>query len=382
MGKLASFSKGKGITKNDVLGNGSVKCIRYGELYTHYGAIISKVLSRTNLPIDELVLGQRNDVIIPSSGETALGIAAIACITIENIALGGDINIVRSDQNGIFLAYYLISKKKDIARLAQGISVIHLYNKQLKTLILNIPSKSEQQEIASFLSSVDKKIEQLSQKKDLLERYKKGLMQQLFSREIRFKNEKGKDFPEWEENSLGKLASFSKGKGISKNDVLGNGSVKCIRYGELYTHYGVIISKVLSRTNLPINELVLGQRNDVIIPSSGETALGIATVACITIENIALGGDINIVRSDQNGMFLAYYLISKRKDIARLAQGVSVIHLYNKQLKTLILNIPSNSEQQKIANSLSSVDTKIEQVSLQIELARKFKKGLLQQMFV
>ena len=170
MGNLASFSKGKGISKNDVLSNGSVECIRYGELYTHYGAIISKVLSRTNLPIDELVLGQRNDVIIPSSGETALGIATVACITIENIALGGDINIVRSDQNGIFLAYYLISKKKDIARLAQGISVIHLYNKQLKTLILNIPSKSEQQEIASFLSAVDKKFEQLSRKKDLFER--------------------------------------------------------------------------------------------------------------------------------------------------------------------------------------------------------------------
>ena len=255
-----------------------------------------------------------------------------------------------------------------------------------RTDFFNLPlpsiSEEEQQKIASFLSSVDIKIEQLSKKKVLLEQYKKGMMQKLFSQEIRFKDERGNDYPDWEEKLLGDISRLSKGKGISKTDVKENGTVKCVRYGELYTRYGETISNVLSSTNVPVSELVLSQKNDVIIPASGETALDIASAACITVEGVALGGDINIIRCQQNGIFLAYYLISKKKDIARLAQGVSIIHLYSAQLASLNLRIPSKQEQQKIANFLSAIDKKIELVAQQLEQARTFKKGLLQQMFI
>ena len=248
--------------------------------------------------------------------------------------------------------------------------------------IVRLPSKEEQQKIASFLSSVDTKIEQLSKKKELLELYKKGMIQKFFSQEIRFKDEQGNDYPDWEEKLLGDISNLSKGKGISKTDVKVDGTVKCIRYGELYTRYGETISNVLSSTNVPISELVLSQKNDVIIPASGETALDIASAACITVEGVAVGGDINIIRCQQNGIFLAYYLISKKIDIARLAQGVSIIHLYSAQLASLSLRIPSKQEQQKIANFLSAIDKKIELVAEQLEQARTFKKGLLQRMFI
>ena len=211
LGNIAGFSKGKGISKDDVIKDGNVRCIRYGELYTHYGTAVSRVLSRTDVPIDKLVLGRENDVLIPASGETAFDIASVVCLTTDNIALGGDINIIRSNQNGIFLAYYLISKKKAIARLAQGISVIHLYSKQLKTLALSIPSKPEQHKIANFLSSVDTRIGQLEKKRSLLEQYKKSLMQKLFSQEIRFKDERGEDYPEWEERRLGEVSRVKNG---------------------------------------------------------------------------------------------------------------------------------------------------------------------------
>ena len=381
LGDIARFSKGKGVSKSDVTSNGAAKCIRYGQLYTDYREIISNIISSTDVPTHELVLSKKNDVIIPASGETALDIATAACVLVDGVALGGDINIIRCQQNGVFLAYCLISKKTDIARLAQGKSVFHLYAGQLKLLRLNIPSRKEQQKIAAFLSSVDTKIEQLSKKKSLLEQYKKGMMQKLFSQTIRFKDEQGQSYPGWVERLLGDIASFSKGKGLSKSDVTSNSAVKCIRYGQLYTDYGATISNIISRTDVPSCDLFLSKKNDVIIPASGETALDIATAACVLADGVALGGDINVIRCQHDGIFLAYYLNSKKSDIARLAQGISVIHIYAAQLKLLRLKIPSQKEQQKIAVFLTSIDKKIELVTQLIKRAQTFKKGLLQQMF-
>ena len=230
---------------------------------------------------------------------------------------------------------------------------------------------------------MDGRIQQLSQKKALLEDYKKGVMQQLFTQALRFKDDNGNEFPDWEEKTLGAIASFSKGRGISKADVNEDGELPCIRYGQLYTHYAELIREVKSRTNVPEEDLVLSQRNDVIIPASGETHIDIATASCVTVDGVALGGDLNIIRTKQNGVFLAYYLNNACKHaIAGMAQGSSVIHLYPDQLKRLRLHLPSVKEQTKIANFLTALDRKIESVSSQITHTQAFKKGLLQQMFV
>jgi type I restriction enzyme S subunit len=230
---------------------------------------------------------------------------------------------------------------------------------------------------------VDEKIGQLAGKKKLLLKYKKGLMQQIFDQKIRFKKDDGNDFPEWEEKKLGDIATFSKGSGISKEDTASNGLYECIRYGELYTHYGETIDKVVSRTNLHKSELTFSKENDVIIPSSGETNIDIARAASVLRKGIALGGDLTIIRSNLNGVFLSYYLNSKKKyDIARLAQGVSVVHLYPNHLAVLRIQIPSDGEQRLIADFLSAVDKKIALAIRQIEAMKTFKAALLQQMFV
>lgn len=259
----------------------------------------------------------------------------------------------------------------------------------LNTAILNnfhvaIPADlSEQKKIASFLGAVDEKIAQLQKKKDLLEDYKKGCMQKLFSQEMRFKDDKGKDFPDWEEKQLKKIVSFSKGKGISKSDISENAKIPCIRYGEVYTIYSERITSTVSHTNLKSSDLILSAAGDVIIPASGEDHLDMARACCVEHDDIGLGGDLNILRGAQNGVFLAYYLNNaKKKNIARLAQGVSVVHLYGQQLKELTVLIPHIDEQKKIADFLSALDDKITLVSEELEKAKTFKKGLLQQMFV
>ncbi len=188
---------------------------------------------------------------------------------------------------------------------------------------------------------------------------------------------------DWKYNILGIIATFSKGKSVSKKDIVSDGKLFCIRYGELYTRYNEVIDEVISRTNLPKNELNLSKKNDVIIPSSGETRIDIARASCVLREGIALGGDLNIIRSKINGVFFSYYLNSaKKRAIAKMAQGVSVMHLYNSQLEKLEIEYPDNEkEQQKIANCLSSLDNVIGAENEKLDHLKDHKKGLLQQLF-
>ena len=187
---------------------------------------------------------------------------------------------------------------------------------------------------------------------------------------------------EWEEKLFESVAKFSKGKGISKSDISPSGTQPCIRYGELYTYYSETIESVVSYTDISPDDLVLSKANDVIIPASGETQIDIATASCVLKSGIALGGDLNIIRSKMNGVFLSYYLNNaKKKDIAQLAQGISVVHLYSSQLKNLKLNIPKISEQQKIADCLTSIDELVTAQTQKIETLKAHKKGLMQQLF-
>ena len=149
--------------------------------------------------------------------------------------------------------------------------------------------------------------------------------------ELRFEGFEG----EWEEKRLGKIAKFSKGKGIAKKDIIEGGKNECIRYGELYTIYNEVINSIASKTDVSLKKSVVSDKNDVIIPSSGETQLDIATASCVLKDGVILGGDLNIIKSKLNGVFLAYLLNnSKKTAIAKLAQGNSVVHLYSVCKKT------------------------------------------------
>ena len=170
---------------------------------------------------------------------------------------------------------------------------------------------------------------------------------------------------------------------VEVSTIAEDGTTECIRYGELYTVYSEVISKIVSKTNIDENELVLSEENDVILPASGETQIDIATASCVEKSGIALGGDLNIIKSQIDGIFLSYYLNNARKrNIARLAQGISVVHLYASQLAILKIDLPYLREQTKIADFLSSIDKSIENIVDKIEQSQKWKQGLLQKMFV
>ena len=188
---------------------------------------------------------------------------------------------------------------------------------------------------------------------------------------------------EWKEEQLDSIATLSKGIGISKEQLSEDGE-PCILYGELYTKYkSEIIKHVESKTDIDSSKLKRSKANDVIIPCSGETAVDIATARCVPFDNILLGGDLNVISLHKyDGAFMSYQLNGKRKyDIARVAQGVSVVHLYGEHLKAIKTYNPSLPEQQKIAELLSLIDERIATQNKIIDKLQSLIKGISNKIF-
>ena len=384
LGDIASFSKGKGISKSDIDNNGQLECIRYGELYTTYNELIKDIHSKTNIAKEDVNLSQIGDVIIPASGETAIDIATASCVLKEGVAIGGDLNIIRSDIDGVFNAYYLNNKNKySVARLSQGSSVIHLYSKHLEILKLNIPTKPEQQKIATFLTAVDTKIQQLSKKQALLSAYKKGVMQKIFSQTIRFKADDGSEFPEWEEHKLGDVCSKAKSGGTPRSTTKEyyDGDIPFLAISDI-TKQG----KYLTSVSKKISQLGIDNSASWIVPIDTIIYSMYASVGFVSINKIPLATSqavINLVIKDGYSIeFIYYHLIEIKKTIHKFIETGTQGNLNAQTVKSLILNIPSYEEQTKIANVLSSIDTKIKQMNQQLDKSKEFKKALLQQMFV
>ena len=193
---------------------------------------------------------------------------------------------------------------------------------------------------------------------------------------LRFKEFEG----EWKEERLADIADLYKGTGISKDQLSDDGE-PCILYGELYTKYkSETIREVISKTNINNTKLVRSKANDVIIPCSGETAEDIATARCVLNGNILLGGDLNIIRlHGYDGAFMSYQLNGRRKyDIAKVAQGVSVVHLYGEHLKGVKTINPCLEEQKKIAKLLSLLDERIATQNKIIDKLQSLIKGIAQ----
>ncbi len=185
---------------------------------------------------------------------------------------------------------------------------------------------------------------------------------------------------EWKKCKLGEIATLTKGSGISKDQRSATGT-PCILYGELYTTYkSEVIDDVVSKTDISDKNLVRSCSNDIIIPSSGETAIDISTARCVLSPDVLLGGDLNIIRlKDGDGRFFSYQLNGVRKhDIAKIAQGVSVVHLYGESIKGLTVSFPSKEEQKKISTLLSLIDERIATQSKIIEKYKSLIKGIAQ----
>ena len=395
LGQIAKFLKGKGISKNDIINDGENECIRYGELYTTYNEVIDSIASKTNVALDVSVLSNENDVIIPSSGETQLDIVTASCVLKKGVILGGDLNIIRTNLNGVFLSYLLNNrKKKDIAKLSQGNSVVHLYNKQLATLNLNLPTPKEQQKIANFLTSIDNRIQTLEKKKTLLEQYKKGVMQKIFKQELRFKDDTsttlkasdGKEFPEWEEKKFSKFIKLYRGSSprpINRYLTKEKSGVNWIKIGDTKASRNYLLESVSEKITVAGSLKSRKVRKGELILAN---SMSFGKTYILNIDGCIYDGWF--VLREFGDYFEKRFLIQQlnsehmQRQYKRLSTGGVVQNISSAIVYSTKLRRPSLKEQTKIANFLSAIDRNIELVTKKIEHTKTYKKGLLQQIFL
>ncbi len=262
-----------------------------------------------------------------------------------------------------------------------------------------ITDSTEQEKIASFLSAVDKKVQQLTARKELLEQYKKGVMQKIFSQEIRFTDDNRKDYPDWEEKKLGDVLTFISTNSLSRNDLnYESGKIKNIHYGDIHTTFKM--GFVAAKENVPyVNKAIdlrkvtqeqFCQVGDVVIADASEdyNDIGKAIEICdLSGEKIVAGLHTFLGRdkTDQTSNGFKGYLLqvnSVRKQIQRFAQGISVLGISKTNLAKVKFQLPCKKEQIKIVTILKNIDKIIASVQTQLSQTQTFKKGLLQQMFV
>ena len=263
-----------------------------------------------------------------------------------------------------------LSNRVDYRRLMQKIMVgstqVHIRTQDFFGISLNLPTLSEQQKIAAFLTAVDTKIEQLSKKQALLGEYKKGLMQQIFSQAIRFKADDGSEFPDWEEKKLGGVGRIRKGSQLNKSELTDTGDYPAI-------NGGINPSGYTDKWNTGKNTITISEGGNSCGYINFITSKFWSGGHCYSIEEL---------KGDVLNRFLFQYLKFNEHLIMRLRVGSGLPNIQKGEINNFKVNLPSLEEQTKIANLLSSIDSKIEQVGKQLRESKQFKKALLQQMFV
>lgn len=272
----------------------------------------------------------------------------------------------KNDFNEDF-SYYTLLKESSKIKLMAGVQTVPQINKtEFSKIKISYPTLQEQTKIANFLGAVDKQLDVLNQKKEKLNLYKKGVMQQLFSQQLRFKNDNGNDFPDWQEKTLGEVAKINKGQQLNKEHFIEGGNYKVLNGG--ISHSGFTDT--------------FNRKGSVITISEGGNSCGFTNY--IT-EDFWLGGHcyaLDDLASNINDIYLYQYLKFIEPKTMRLRVGSGLPNIQKKDLSKLIITIPSIEEQTKIANFLSVIDTQIEAVENHITKTETYKKGLLQQMFV
>ena len=248
-------------------------------------------------------------------------------------------------------------------------------------------SLPEQKAIGDFFSTLDRSIALHQRELENLKNRKKSLLQKMFPKngesvpKIRFPE--FKNAPAWEQRKLGEVAEFSKGNGYSKSDLIPTGT-PIILYGRLYTNYETIIDKVDTYVS-PKENSVVSQGNEVIVPASGETAEDISRASVVKNSGVILGGDLNIIKVNDliSTPFLAITISNGRqqKELSKRAQGKSVVHIRNSDLKQVDLMSPSLPEQKAIGDFFSTLDRSIALHQRKLEHLKLRKKALLQKMF-
>ncbi len=300
-----------------------------------------------------------------------IGIATIACCTNQ----GFKSFLVNSKCINEFLYYWIVQNKRNFLRKASGSTYLEVSKNEIRKMPIYLPDIEEQRKIARFLSAVDDKLNALRRKQTLMERYKKGLLQKLFSQEIRFKDDQGGD-PKWEERKIGEICEIDPPNDNEIPERFIYIDLKSVKSGML------VERNLVCKSSAPSSAQRLIRKHDVLIQK----------VRPYQQNNLYFEFDGDYVasagyaqlRSSESAKFLYFSMHVKNTvdKMLALCTGTTYPTIRSSDLATISIYLPPKQEQQKIADFLSAIDLKITAVGDQIKQFEKFKKGLLQQLFV
>lgn len=304
-------------------------------------------------------------------------------------------NPIEDKSNLDYLLYFFLTKKgKSLLELASPGGAGRnktLGQKEFENLKLLIPSSLEQKKIASFITSVNEKVNVLKQKKTLLEEYKKGVMKQIFSQQLRFKDDKGKDFSDWEEMSLGDIGGFQTSS-VDKLSVQGEKEVYLVNYMNVYRHENINnktkcnLQIVTARDNQVISNNL--KKGDILFTPSSETPsdIGHSVVIFEDLEDCVYSYHLMRFRPRiEIDILYSHYFCNVPEvlnQLSKLATGSTRFTISVKSFSSIKVKLPCIEEQIKISRFLSTIDDKINHCQIQISNTEVWKKGLLQKLFV
>ena len=369
LGDLLTFKNGLNSDK-EKYGKG-VKFINVLDILNNDFITYDKIIGSVEVTEKEFEKNEVSygDILFQRSSETRaeVGQANVYLDRNKSSVFGGFVirGKAKSEYEPLFMNYLLRTPiaRKEITDKSGGSTRYNVGQDTLSKVQLTTTIISEQQKIASFLSAVDEKIQQLSRKKELIEQYKKGLMQQLFSGKLRFKDENGNDYADWEEKKLGDLTKITTGK-LDANAMVQDGEYRFYTCAKDYSR----IDKFAFDTEA------------LLISGNGAN---VGYIHYYKGKFNAYQRTYVLDRIKENIIYLKFYLDNflYERIYTEKKEG-NTPYIVMSTLSEMEILLPSLQEQQKIANFLSSIDVKIESTSQQINQTQSFKKGLLQQLFV
>jgi type I restriction enzyme S subunit len=307
-----------------------------------------------------------------------ISISTVECSTNQ----GFQSIITNRDTSNEFLYYWIIKNRNEFIRRANGSTFLEISGKEMRKMRSFFPILHEQQKIATFLGSVDLWIENLRMQKEVYESYKKGMMQKIFSQEIRFKDDEGKAFPKWEEKRLGEVGRFRSGQGFGNVEQGGENGTPFYKVSDMNS---IGNEKLMITANHYVtNEQVSRLKYKII---KDKSIIFAKVGAAIFLERKRMANsfliDNNMMAFTPKGNIEFMRYVFERIRLSRFAQ-VGALPSYNaSDLSIIKTRIPvSEDEQQKIAGILTSIDKVIESKQQQITQAEQWKKGLMQELFV
>lgn len=381
LGELARFSKGNGYTKSDLIDSGT-PIILYGSLYTNYQSSISKVKTYVELK-EKSVISKGNEVIVPSSGESSEDISRASVVDTAGIILGGDLNIIKVTDliNPLFLALTISNgtQQKELSKRAQGKSVVHLNNSDLKSVNLIFPKTEEQTKIGNFFKQLDETITLQERELNLLENQRKYFLQKIFIE--KYKETSQIKFPRcnsnWTEAKAKKIFSPIIEKGRPELPVLSVTQDNGVVYRD---EVGIDIK--YDRSTLK-NYKVINKGNFVISLRSFQGGFELSDKKGITSPAYTIFNPKEPELHDNNFWkiyFKTFRFIESLKTVTfGIRDGKSISFSEFGDLK---IYYPCLSEQQKLGELFNRLDENIALHEKKLNTLKNMKKALLQKMFV